>query len=197
MGNAEGTQRQREAIYQQLEKDYIIEEHPLYKDNEELKLLSERSTAKNYLLRIITTNSDHQAKNLQKMLQNRVNQEQPRSVMKLDKFLSYSLDYNCGGIKIFYLIFAMNHAISLSSQIGKRCVSKKYFSEKELIEGMENLVGGLIWLRKYHVGDKIVHSNIFNKTVYYSCEDGEGNFQLGDPIVFPLPPGVTEKYPSP
>ena len=64
MGNAEGTQRQREAIYQQLEKDYIIEEHPLYKDNEELKLLSERSTAKNYLLRIITTNSDHQAKNL-------------------------------------------------------------------------------------------------------------------------------------
>ena len=55
-------------------------------------------------------------------------------------------------------------------------MSKKYFSEKELIEGMENLVGGLIWLRKYHVGDKIVHSNIFNKTVYYSCEDGEGNF---------------------
>ena len=34
MGNAGCTQKQREAVYKQLEQEYIIEEHPLYKDSE-------------------------------------------------------------------------------------------------------------------------------------------------------------------
>jgi hypothetical protein len=56
MGGGFSAEQRQQAVCRQLESQYIIEEHPAYRESDSIKLLFDRSNGKNYALRILSVN---------------------------------------------------------------------------------------------------------------------------------------------
>ena len=136
MGNTKTVDiKQKQIISHELERQYIVQQHPLYSKSDQLKLLFDRKSGKRYLLRLLTTHSPQQSKRWVKALSIRGGQNQPENIMKLSRYFHPGFDYTCGQMRIFYLIYGLN-GVSLQNEIDKRSIDRSYFEQRQLIEGL-------------------------------------------------------------
>ena len=115
MGSKLSVQRQKEAVFLQLQAEFVIEDHPLNPDSDCIKLLRDRQTpTQTYLLRILTTNSQTENDNWESQLNSRLQQKQQYG-LPLHRFFGHKMEHTCGTVSLLYVLFRVDNVSSLES----------------------------------------------------------------------------------